>query len=288
MIAVTAASGQLGRLIVADLLRRNVGPVAAIVRDPAKAAGLAALGAEVRQADYDDPAGWGTALEDVSRLVLISSPAVGWRVVQHEMVAEAALRADVELLAYTSNLHVDSSPLTLGVEHRETERMLTELEVPSVMLRNGWYTENFDFRIAPAIETGVLIGCARHGRASVASRPDFAAGAAAVIADPATAAGAMFEFAGDTGITLDDLARELARQSGRPVRYVDIDEDDFVAALVAAGMGRGLAQIYANADVGMANGALYDTAKVLSRTIGRPTTPMAATVAEILHGLRTG
>ncbi len=144
MIVVTGATGQLGRLVIDALLKRVPAEhIVAAVRNVEKAQPLAELGVHVRQANYDDPDSWQAALQGAEKVLLISSSEIGQRVNQHRAVIEAAKRQGVALLAYTSLLHADSSPLGLAQEHRETEALIHASGVPYVLLRNGWYTENY-------------------------------------------------------------------------------------------------------------------------------------------------
>lgn len=120
MIAVTGATGQLGRLVINVLLKKvPAHDIIAAVRSPDKAKDLMALGVQVRQADYNQPTTLDSAFKGVDKLLLISSSEVGQRVAQHTAVINAAKRAGVKLLAYTSLLHADKSPLGLGEEHRQ-------------------------------------------------------------------------------------------------------------------------------------------------------------------------
>lgn len=144
MIVITGASGQLGRLVIEALLQTvPAGEIVAAVRSPEKVADLAARGVQVRVADYDQPASLAAAFAGADKLLLISANEVGRRVPQHRAVIDAAKAAGVGLLAYTSLLHADSSPLPLAAEHQETEALIRASGVPAVILRNGWYTENY-------------------------------------------------------------------------------------------------------------------------------------------------
>jgi NAD(P)H dehydrogenase (quinone) len=280
---VTAATGQLGQHVVAELVRR-VGPAAvvAVVRSPDKAAGLFPEGVEIRAGDYEKPDTLGTALAGADRLLLISSNAVGARVPQHANVIDAAKRAGVKRIAYTSLLHADRSTLGLADEHRETEALLRASGIPTTLLRNGWYTENYAASIPPALQHGGFLGAAGEGRISAAAREDYAAAAAAALIGDAEGADVVHELAGDHGFTLAEFAAELSRQAGREVPYVNLAEGDYRAALVQAGLPEPVADMIANSDAAAANGALFDEGGTLSRLIGRPTTPFAETIAKSL------
>jgi NAD(P)H dehydrogenase (quinone) len=161
MIVVTGASGHLGRLVIESLLKKMpAGEVVAAVRDPAKVKDLAARGAQVRLADYNRPETLPAALQGATRLLLISGSEVGRRVAQHQAVIDAAKRAGVGLIAYTSILHGDRSPLPLAEEHKETERQIKDSGLPWILLRNGWYIENHLMGIPTALQFGVILGCA--------------------------------------------------------------------------------------------------------------------------------
>jgi len=139
MIAVTGATGQLGRFVIDALLKKvPAGEIIAAVRSPARAADLAAQGVTVREADYSKPETLRAAFSGVDKLLLISGSEVGQREAQHKAVIEAAQAAGVGFIAYTSLLHADSSPLGLAVEHRATEALLQASGIPFALLRNGW------------------------------------------------------------------------------------------------------------------------------------------------------
>jgi len=283
MIAITGATGQLGRLVIQSLLKRvPAAEIVAAVRQPARAADLAALGVQVREADYTQPASLDTAFKGVDKVLLISSSEVGQRLPQHRNVIDAARRAGVSLLAYTSILRADTSPLALAEEHNATEAYLKASGLAHVLLRNSWYTENYLASVQPALQHGALIGSAGEGRIASAARADYAEAAAVVLTTPAQA-GKVYELAGDDAYTLAELAAELSRQSGKTVPYVNLPEAEYAKALEGAGLPGPIAAILANSDVGAANGALFDDSHQLGKLIGRPTTPLAAMLKAALQ-----
>lgn len=283
MIVVTGATGQLGRLVIQSLLTKQpAAQIVAAVRQPERAADLAELGVQVRQADYTKPATLDAAFHGAEKVLLISSSEVGQRTAQHKNVIDAAKRAGVSLLAYTSLLHADRSPLGLAAEHQATEALLQESGVPHVLLRNGWYTENYLASIPPALQHGAYIGSAGDGRIASAARADYAEAAAAVLTQ-AGQAGKVYELAGDESYTLAEFAAELSKQAGQSIPYVNLPEADFKAALVGAGLPEPLAGLLADSDTGAANGGLFDDQRQLSRLIGRPTTSLAVLIKAALH-----
>jgi NAD(P)H dehydrogenase (quinone) len=278
-IAITGATGQLGRLVI-EKLKAHVpaDQIVALVRTPAKAADL---GVEARAADYAQPETLATALAGVDKLLLISSSEVGQRATQHRNVIEAAKKAGVKHIVYTSVLHADNSPLSLAEEHRATEADLKASGVAYTLLRNGWYTENYTGSVHGAVAGGAFIGSAKEGRISSATRADFADAAVAVL----TGAGhenQTYELAGDESYTLAELAAEISRQTGKDIPYRDLPVADYAAALAGFGIPEGFAHGLASWDANAAEGALFDDSRQLSKLIGRPTTPLATAVAAAL------
>lgn len=283
MIIVTGASGQLGRLVIEVLLKiLPASEIVAAVRNPEKVADLAARGVQVRQADYDQPASLASAFKGADKLLLISASEVGRRVPQHRAVIDAAKAAGIGLLAYTSILHADTSPLPLAAEHQETESLIRASGLPAVILRNSWYSENYLAGIPAALQYGVLLGSAGAGKIASAARADYAEAAAAVLTQ-VNQAGRIYELAGDEAYTLGELAGEIAQQSGKAVAYQNLPESEFKAALLGAGLPDGLATLLAESDVGAAQGGLFDDSRQLSQLIGRPTTPLAELVRRALR-----
>jgi NAD(P)H dehydrogenase (quinone) len=282
MIVVTGATGQLGRLVIASLLKKvPAASLVAAVRNVEKAQDLTALGVQVRQADYSQPASWDAALQGADKVLLISSSEIGQRAKQHQNVIDAAKRAGVKLLAYTSILHADASVLGLAAEHRETEAAIRASGVPFVLLRNSWYTENYTMGIPTALSLGAVYGCAGDGRISSATRADYAE-AAAVVLTTDNQAGKTYELAGDSAYTLSEFAAEISRQAGRAIGYVNLPEAEYKKALLGAGLPEPFAALLADSDTGVSKGALFDEGRQLSKLIGRPTTPLAAAVKAAL------
>ncbi len=282
-IAITGSTGQLGRLVIQQLIARNAGTrVVALARSLEKAAHL---GVAARVADYERPDTLDAALAGVDTLLLISSNEIGKRATQHATVIAAAARAGVTHIVYTSLLHADTSPIDLAEEHRTTEAAIKASGIPFTILRNGWYTENYTASIGGALAGGAFIGSARDGRVSGATRDDFAAAAVAVLLGSGHE-GKTYELAGDEAFTLSELATELSRQSGKEIPYRDLAASDYAAVLAGFGVPAGFAQAIAGWDVNASVGALYDSGRELSALIGRPTTPLSTAVANALTATR--
>jgi NAD(P)H dehydrogenase (quinone) len=283
MIVVTGATGHLGRHVVTELLKKvPASEIAVAVRSPEKAkADFDGRGIQIRLGDYDKPETFGGALEGATKVLLISASEVGKRVVQHQSVIDAAKKANVSLLAYTSILGGDRNKMKLAAEHQETEARIQSSGLPFTFLRNGWYIENYTERLAGPLEHGVMAGCAGNGRIAAATRADYAAAAAAVLAGNGHANKA-YELAGDASFTMPELAAEVSRVSGKTVAYKNVSVADYTRMLVGFGLPELAASVVADADFGITRGELDDASHTLSRLIGRPTTPWKDVVAAAL------
>ena len=278
-IAVTGATGQLGNLVVEELKKRTDSEhLAALVRSPEKAANL---GIEARKFDYNEPEGLSDALKDIDRLVLISGSEIGQRARQHTNVIEAAKKAGVRWIVYTSLLHADTSSLNLAGEHLTTEKALKESGIDYTILRNGWYTENYTASIEGALGAGAFMGSAGNGKITSATRADYAEAAAVAVTDERHK-GKVYELAGDTAYTLTELAAEISKQTGKNIPYNNLPEKEYANILKKVGLPEMFAEAIASWDTGASKGDLFDDSHQLSQLIGRSTTPLADAVKAAL------
>lgn len=274
-IAVTGATGQLGRLAIAALKARGLSPVA-LARSPAKAADL---GVEARAFDYTAPDA--AALKGVDVLVLISSSDFNDRPGQHRNVIAAARAAGVGRIVYTSILRADTSAMILAQDHAATEAALKASGLGYTFLRNGWYTENYTGGLAGALQAGAMIGASGEGRISSAARADYAEAIAVTASQPGHE-GQIYELAGDSAHSMAEFAAEVGRQAGRILPFNTLPPETYAGILTGFGLPEAFAQVLADSDVQAAQGALFDSSRTLSRLIGRPTTPIAQTIARAL------
>ena len=274
-ILVTGATGQLGRLVVDDLIARGVEPSAirAGARDVARAADLADRGVQVVALDYDAPETVAAAVDGVDRLLLISSSEVGKRAVQHQAVIDAARAAGVAKLVYTSASKATTSDLVLAPEHKATEEAIAASGIPAVILRNNWYTENYVPDVARAKDTGVIAASVGEGRVASASRIDYAEAAAVALTEDEHI-GRVYELGGDVAWSFDELAAAASEVTGREVRYTPLTTAEHAVALEAAGLDAGTVGFVTTLDANIRDGALAETDGTLSRLLGRPTTPL--------------
>lgn len=280
---VTGASGHLGRLVIDALLQRGVpaNQIIAGARTPDRIADLIDRGVGAAELDYDRPETILAAMvgaDPVDKILLISGSEVGQRVAQHRAVIQvAADRGVITEIVYTSAPFATTSDLVLAPEHKATEEALAASGLPSVVLRNNWYNENYLSKLDEVRDNGILLGSAHGGRVASASRKDFAE-AAAVVLTTEGHIGKVYELAGDTAWTYDDLATALGEVLGRAVVSKDVSTQEHAAALQQAGLPGGAIGFVTGLDANIAEGDLAFTDGTLSRLIGRPTTPLIDTL----------
>ena len=276
-IAITGATGQFGAIAL-DLLKAKHANVIALVRSPEKISGAAA-----RQFDYSKTEGQVEALQGVDTLILVSSSEVGQRIQQHKNVIEAAKKAGVKHIIYTSLLGAsnDNTVKSLAGEHLATEETLKTSGITYTILRNGWYTENYTESVPAALTNNAFYGSAKNGKISSALRAELAE-AAVNVALSEGHENQTYELAGSTSWTLADLAAEISKQTGKEIPYVDISVEDYTTALVKAGLDEGLAGFIAECDVDASNGALFSEDKTLEKLLDRPTAGLDVAVKQAL------
>jgi len=277
-IVVTAATGQLGRLVVASLLDRGVdaAQIVATGRSTDRLAAFAQQGVRVAELDYAKPTDGVINAGDT--VLLISGSEVGQRIEQHRNVIELAQKSGAARIVYTSVLRADRTTLAIAPEHVATEQTLKASGVPYTILRNGWYTENYAPTFAQAAASGAVITSAGDGRISAATRQDFAEAAAAVLTGDGHD-GATYELGGDTAFTMRELADTFTAVLGRPIELHNLSGEEHRAALLGAGLDEATAGFLVLLDRNTADGELVTDTADLSRLIGRPTTPVAETIA---------
>ena len=271
-IAITGATGQLGNLVIEQLLQLTAAQnIVVLVRNVDKAEHFKVQGIELREFDYDRPETLVPALSGIDKLLLISANEIGRRTPQHQAVINAAKVASVPYLAYTSLLRADTSPLGLAQEHRETEKLIQDSGITYTFLRNNWYSENYLAGVAHTIEIGTLFGAAQDGRISSASRIDYAEAAAKVL----TSTGhenKTYELAGSESFSLSDLATFIGQAVNKDIIYQNLSAEEYTQGLTQAGLPAGLVDVIVDADIQTIQGAMYSDSKDLEQLIGHKTT----------------
>jgi NAD(P)H dehydrogenase (quinone) len=282
-IVITGATGQLGKLVVDSLLDLGVDPgevVAAGRNSETLAAHYGPKGVRTVRIDYSDPASLEAAFENGDRVLLVSGTELGQRVAQHRNVIDAAQKAGVAQLAYTSVVKADTTTLVLAPEHKATEEAVIASGLTYTLLRNGWYTENYAAALEQARQTGKVVASAGSGRIASASRSDYAAAAAAVLSTDGHD-NAVYELSGDVAWDFEDLAASFGAALDRPVSYEPVEPGEHLEMLKAAGLDEQTAGVLVALDGNIRDGELAAATGDLSRLTGRPTVPLSETFVRL-------
>lgn len=281
---VTGATGGIGSHVIRVLLGKAVAPgnIVAIARDLAKAGEWDLLGLDVRLGDFDAPGTLQGALDGVGILLLVSTRHGPNRVRQHKAVIDAAARAGVERIVYTSVLRADTSRMGLAADHLATERLLAAAPLHWTILRNSWYLQLYAADLPGTLKQGMTIGSAGGGRVSAAPRQEYAEAAAAVMLEPGHE-DTIYELGGDTSFSYTDFAQTLSRLSGTTVGYTNLTPQAHRDALVAARLPEDDADVIVDSDQAIPRGELETTSRDLSRLIRRPTTSLTEFLTGRLH-----
>lgn len=281
MIAITGGSGKLGGLVI-DRLLQKVSPdrLIAIVRNRQEARRLASRGVQVRSGDYSVPKTLASALAGAKRLLLISGSDIGKRVEQHRAVIEAAEAAGVEFIAYTSVLRAHTSTLPVASEHKATEEILRAMGIPSVILRNGWYIENYSENLATPLARGAFIGVAGNGRIAAAGRADYAAAAVTVLTTDGHI-GKTYELAGDASFSMSELAASVSTLAGRRIGYRNLSVPEYKDVLMRSGLAAQWVEFFTQTDLSIARGDLDKSGNDLHSLINHDTQTLQEVLARL-------
>lgn len=272
-IFVTGASGQLGQLVIKHLLARGVTPnrIIAGTRSPEKLADLAAVGIEVRQADFENPQRLAEAFKGVGTALIISTDAVDGadrRLKQHRNAVLSAAEAGVKRLAYTSMPNPASSLLTFAPDHLETERTIQATGLPHVIFRNGWYHENLLRSLPDALKSGQWHSATADGRTSSAGREEMAEAIAAALAT-STSESPTYTLTGTEALSSEEIADLARRATGKPLAVVHVTDEQFATGLKAAGVPDGFVSLLVSIEAEVRAGHLSVVTDHLESLIGR-------------------
>lgn len=274
-IAITGASGALGRA-AAELVLQTVDPreVVLTTRRPDLLADLAARGAQVRRVDFTEPSTLATAFVGVDRALLISTDAVGSRLDPQRAAIAAAARAGVGHIIYTSVPEpVPDNPARVVADHAGTEQALRDSGMQWTLLSNNLYAHMQVPGIEHAAASGRLVTNAGEGATAYVTREDCAAAAAAVLTHDGHE-GMTYDITGPEAVSGDDLAA-LARGFGAcEVELVGVDDAEFSAGLVRAGLPEEVADLVTSFGASTREGYLATVSTAVADLTGRKPTPL--------------
>lgn len=279
---ITGASGGLGALS-AQLLLDRVDPaeVVLLTRKPESLAALAARGATVRAADFDDPAGLVEAFAGIDRLLLISTDAVGSRLRQQRAAVDAAAKAGVGHVLYTSAPQpTDDNPAAVIPDHKGTEDHLRASGLGWTMLRNNLYSHMQAGTVQHARATGTLATNAGDGGVAYVTREDCAAVAVAALV--ATDRGnEVLDVTGPEAITPADLGSLAADAGHSAIPVVALSDADQRAGFVAAGLPEWLAEVLTSFGTATRLGFMDSVSTAVEDLTGRRATSLREALAAL-------
>ncbi|WP_305786486.1 SDR family oxidoreductase [Symbioplanes lichenis] len=283
MFVITGATGQLGSRIVERLLARvPAEQVAVSVRDPEKAAGLAARGVRVRRGDFTDPGSLAHAFEGAEQVLVVSANLTGAEALAANSAAiDAAVAAGAERVVYTSHQGAArGSAFSPMHSHAASEAHLAATGRPWTSLRNGFYAETIRWQLGRSLESGELRTPA-DGPVSWTAHDDLAEAAAAVLTEPGRFEGPTPPLTAPQTVDMAGVAAMLGELTGRPIRHVVIGDEEFTAGLLANGVPEFRAAIALGMFQASRRGEFDVTAPDLEKLTGRP----ARSVRTLLEGV---
>ncbi|MFS0794796.1 SDR family oxidoreductase [Microbacterium sp. 1P10AE] len=265
VIAVTGSTGAVGGRVARDLAARGI-PQRLLVRDAARAPELE--GAEVHVAGYSDAEAATSALAGVETLFMVSASESADRVEHHRTFVDAAARAGVRSIVYTSFLGAaPDAVFTLARDHAVTEDVIRASGMSWTFLRDNFYMDMMELF---AGDDGVIRGPAGDGRCSLVSRSDVAATAVAVLLDPAAHADTTYDLTGPEALSMEDVAQKISAVRGRPVRYVDETLDEAYASRAVYGAPSWQVDAWVSTYTAIASGDMARVSGDVEAITGRP------------------
>ncbi|MGT2443678.1 SDR family oxidoreductase [Ensifer adhaerens] len=276
-LLVTGATGQLGKLVLDQLLASGIAParIIATSRDTAKLADYIARGVQARVADFDDPASLDQAFAGADRILIISTDALdqpGKRLKQHLAAVAAAKKAGAKHIVYTSMPSPETSVIPFAPDHLGTENAIKATGIPYTILRNGWYMENLFMALPHALETGQWYSSSGEGRLAHIARGDAAKAAAAALA-ASTSESHTYTLTGGELRSTDEIAALVAKATGKSLNVVHISDEALAGGLKSAGLPDFLIPIVVSFDANTRGGHIdMVTSDVTALTGATPVT----------------
>jgi NAD(P)H dehydrogenase (quinone) len=284
-LLVTGAAGHLGRAVLGHLLETSkvaAGDVVAASRDPSKLTELAAKGIETRKVDFNDESGLIEAFSGVGRLLIISTDDLatpGGRLKQHKAAVEAAVKASVGHILYTSMPNPDRSLVSFAPDHLGTEEVIKASGLPYTILRNAWYDDNYLLSMPHNLQTGSWYTAMGAGKVSNISRDDCARAAAAALADP-PAGNNIFTLTGPEALNAEEIAALVSNATGKPLAVVHVSDEQLGAGMAAARLPDFVVRMLVSADANIRAGNFDLATEDYRRLTGKDPQRLAAYLQE--------
>lgn len=258
-ILVTGASGQLGGAVIQHLLGTYgvaCSDIVAASRSTDKLAGFDQKGVELRKADFDDAASLDTAFRGVDTVLIVSTDALavkGQRLTQHKAAVEAAKRAGVKRIVYTSMPNPDRSLISFAPDHLGSEEAVKASGIDYVILRNAWYFDNYLHSLPHDLQSGKWFTATKGGKVSNIARDDLAKAAAAVLAK-GTTGNQTFTLTGAKALTISGIAKIVSNVAAKPLAVIDANEEQLRQGMAGAGLPDFVIDMLLSTDANIAAG----------------------------------
>ncbi|AZN38756.1 SDR family oxidoreductase [Paenibacillus albus] len=284
-LLVTGATGKLGAEVVEELLKTvPASQIAVSVRNPEKAEGLRAQGIDVRHGDFDRPETLDAAFQGIDRILIISTDGdTETRIRQHVNAIEAAARAKVGFISYTSLAGAADSKILFAPPHQAAEQALRESGVPYALLRNNWYIENEVGSIQGVIAGAPWITSAGSGKVGWALHQEYAQAAAAVLAGEGHE-NKTYELSG-TLLSQEDFATALGAVLGKEVPVQQVDDETYAGIMKGVGVPDFAIPIVVGIQQGIREGSLEVESSDFEKLLGRPLTPIQEALQQVVSKL---
>ncbi|TGK56105.1 SDR family oxidoreductase [Leptospira wolffii] len=252
-VLVTGASGQLGRLVLEELLKKGHKNIIATTRKPESLDDFSKRGVIVRSASFGDPKGLAKAFEGADRVLLISTDNIGNRIQEHGNAVDAAVQAGVKRILYTSMIDPDHAPVTFAFEHAGTEEKIRKSGLHYTILRNGLYSDYLIPKLQHAAASGTLAGSGGEGACSYVTRLDCAKAAASALVAPSSG-NLVLDITGPKAWTYSELAKLTGELTHKNVSYLDLPAEELSKGLVGVGIPKPMADALASFDISIREG----------------------------------
>src|SRR5690242_3001072 len=284
-ILVTGATGKLGSKVVESLLKSiPASDLAVSVRNPEKAEGLRARGIEVRQGDFDIPETLDNAFTGIDRLLIISADGDNeTRILQHTNAVQAAERAGVKFIAYTSLANATESKNLMAPPHVETEAAIIRTGIPYSFLRNNWYLENEIGSIQGAMAGAPWVTSAGEGKVGWALQQDYADAAAAVLVGNCHE-NTVYELSGPL-LTQEELVSALGAVLGKEIPVQQVSDEKYAEIMKSLGLPDFVIPIVVGIQESIRNGSLEVEKNDFEKVLGRPVTPINEALTQLVNAI---
>jgi NAD(P)H dehydrogenase (quinone) len=280
---VTGATGHLGTLVM-DALLGMVDPkeIAVSVRTVEKAQSHLEKGVDVRQGDFDEPEMLVHTFKDIERLLIISTDGDNaTRIRQHAHAIEAAKKAGVKFIVYTSVANADQSKLFLAEVHQKSEEAIINSGIDYTILRNNWYLENEVSSVQGVLAGAPWVTSAKDGKVGWALREDYALAAATVLVAREKHNNMIYELSG-TLHTQDEISKEVGKVLGKTIEVLQVDDQTYEEIMLKAGVPESFMPLLLGIQEGFRNHELEVISNDFEKIIGRKPVPLETAVQHLV------